>query len=281
MPRLKRYINGTMGVAPGATSNTDIPRDRRYFALHIFPKAKNAAGNADLVAVTDMIESVRLSVNGVLMLDVKASELLAIADFIGSTAADGELPLYFSEPPRASVLGEEATSWDLFGQSKATLEIKWKDNITVPSVKIRSIFDYSRNVTATQDGKAALFVSVWKVLPKTWNFGAGTNPILDISIQHPIQRIFFLPASGVVSALEVIRDGETVFEGTRAENKLSLEDYELDAEAFGAGAFTYAPDYEQQVSSALVASKSLEFRVTQSEAATLRALIVQRVPYFA
>ena len=279
MARNPLYINGTEGIAPGAISTTNIPTGPRYHLLKLIAKAKTtAAGNAALTDVTQIIEWVRLIVNGIVMWDVTAADLIALAKTNDIDPKNNELPLYFSEPKRASILGEEATSWDTAnGARKITLEIKWKQAIQEASLRVMYSADYSRNITTDANGKQVPYLSVFKVFSQNWNFGAGTSDIVNLPIQKPIQRLFLIPSAGTIESVEITKDGERIFELTQSDNEMLLADYSIRANAFGAGSFPFLPDHEQQISSALMVSKDLNVKVKLSEAASVRALIVQRV----
>jgi len=264
--RINNYINGVEGVVSGGTATVNIPINRRYHALKIF------VGATALTAATDILEYVRILVNGVVMRDLSPADIINIAKLNGITPAAGEVPVYFSEPWRASVIGEEATSWDLFGQSKCTLEIRFKTGLTAPTAAVSATFDYARNVS---DGK--VFLSIVKQTKQTYNAPAGVYDITTLPTAFPIQRVLLNTSTGTISFVEVTRDNEKVLEATSAQNTAFLLDYKLAAANFS---FPVVFDFEQQISSALIVNKELNVRVTSSAANALSVIVEQRVPNY-
>lgn len=271
--RVQNYINGIEGVTPGGVCVSNNPLNRRYHGAKIFATANTTGGSPTAITdVTQIVDSVRQIVNGVVIRDTTAAELLAIAKLNGQTVGNNELPIWYSEPWRASVLGEEATSWDMFFQTKFTYEIRLKSTITSPAVKILASYDFARNVSV-ENGKQVYFLSIIKQLPFTYNAPAGQYDITSLPIRFPIQRIHLQASTGTISPVEVTRDGEKVLEGTSAELARFLADYSLDSTAFTQ---SLVFDAEQQISSALLVSRELLVRLTSSAANTLRALVEHR-----
>lgn len=265
--RIQNYINGIEGVTAGGTSTVNVPINRRYHWLKAFVAGNNGAATTNPV---DLLDYVRLIVNGVVMRDLSPAHIIGIAKLNGITPAAGELPLYFSEPWRASVVGEEATSWDLFGQSKCTLEMKWKAGLTALTCAVLASFDYGRNAA---DGKP--FHAIVKQLAFTYNAPAGNYDVNTLPKSFPIQRVLFSASAGTISQVEVTRDNEKVVELSSAQNLAVLKDYRLDGSFFS---FPLVFDAEQQISSALIVNKELNIRVTSSAANSLTAIVEHRAP---
>lgn len=259
------YINGVEGVASASTATVNIPIDRRYHALKLFVGATGAT------LATDIVDKVRLFVNGVVMRDLTPAQIIGIATLNGLTPATGEIPIYFSEPWRATVLGEESTSWDLFGQSKCTLEVVFK-TVTAPTLQVQAAYDYARN----KDGEK-FFLAIIKQLNQGYNAPSGTFDIVTIPTSFPIQRLELQMASNTINSVEVYRGSEKIHEGTAAQNARFLADYGLVASAF---TFPIVFDYEQQISSPLIVANQgdLLVRPTTSGAALLTVTIESRAP---
>ncbi len=199
------------------------------------------------------------------------AQILGIATLNGLTPATGEIPIYFSEPWRASVLGEEATSWDLFGQTKCTLEVVFK-TVTAPAMQVQASYDYGRN----KDGDK-FFLSIVKQMNQGYNAPTGQFDIVTIPTQFPIQRLLLQMASNSISSLEVYRASEKIHEGTTAQNTRWLADYGLVGGAF---TFPVVFDYEQQISSPLLVANQgdLLVRPTTTGSALLTVTIENRAP---
>lgn len=263
--RILNYINGVEGVVTGGTATVNIPINRRYHQLKVIVTA-----GGGVTAASAILDYVRLLVNGVVIRDLSPAEIIAIATLNGLTSVAGEVPLYFSEPWRASVVGEEATSWDLFFQQKCTLEMKFAAGLVTPAAVVLGQFDYGRNVS---DGKP--FLSIVKQLKQTYNAPAGRYDVTTLPKTYPIQRVLINVSAGTVVDVEVTRDNEKILEATVAQNSAFLKDYKMVASAFS---YPVAFDVEQQISSALIVNKELNVRVNSSAANTLTAIVEHRTP---
>lgn len=277
--RLINYINGVEGVVIGGTAVVNIPVGRRYHALKLFVTSTVGGGTTDPAVILDWT---RLLVNGVLMRDLTPVQTVAIANLNDITPAASELPIYFSEPWRATIIGEEATSWDLNGQSKCTLEVKFDAAATAPTCVVMASFDFGRNVVVAPDGSAAFNLSIIKQLAQTYVAPAGAYDVTTLPVKFPIQRIHLSVSAGTVSLVEVKRDGEIVLEATAAQNSAFLKDYGIDASQFS---FPVCFDFTQQVTDALTGLnfqsnpsgiKDLNVKVTSTNANTLTVLTESR-----
>lgn len=268
--RRVNYINGISGVAPGGVATLNIPTNRRYHGLKLFASVtETVAGNATAsTAPADVIEYVKLIVNGVVIRDLTPAQIIKLvqANF-GGTAVTDHIPLHFSDPTRATIIGEEATSWDMFGQNTFILEIKFKAGTTNPQVDVQATFDFARNIA---DGKP--FLNIVKQHAITVNAPAGEYDIVNLPLTLPIQRLHIEPSTGTVSVVEVNADGENVFEATKAENDALHIDYGIDS-PFG---FSVIFDYEQQLTSPLKVPRDLNVKPTFS-AANNATIVLERI----
>jgi len=266
------YINGVEGVVSEGTASVNVPKDRRYHALKLFVTAGGGVTNAALI-----VDRVRLYVDSVLQRDLSATQIINIALLNGITAATGEIPIYFSEPWRASVTAEEITSWDLFGGvQKMTLEIVFLA-VTTPACQVLAAYDYGRN-TQTVNGVTTPVLAIIKQLNQTIVAPSGMFDIVTVPTKYPIQRIECQMSANDISSVEVFNGSQKIREGTKAQNARYLADYGLNAAAF---TFPLVFDYEQQISSALdnVANQGdLNIRPTTTGAGNLTLLIESRAP---
>lgn len=265
--RLNNYLTGIEGVAAGNIATINAVVNRRYHSIEL---AYTESGV--LTDVTTGIDYIRLIVNGVVIRDLTPAQYLGIAKMNGITPATGYIPIYFSEPWRASVIGEEATSWDLFGQRTFTIEIGINSGATAPAVVALASYDFSRNVSGEQP-----FLSIVKQLRYSYNAPAGTFDMTTLPIVYPIQRIELVAASGVTS-VEVQRDSEKIYEATVSRNVELLKAHGMtDPAEF---AFPIVFDYSQQISDALVVDRDLVVRVVSGGAQTITAIVEQRANGF-
>lgn len=262
------YINGVEGVVTGGTATVNIPVDRRYHALKIFVTATGIA-TAELI-----VSKVRLNVNGTYIRDLTPAQIHAISTLNGLTNDVLCLDLFLSEPWRASVAGEESTSWDMFGQTKFTAEISFISALTGLTCQVQASYDYGRNTDA---GKP--FLAIVRQLSQTYNAPAGSYDIVTIPVTFPIQRIHLQPAAGVVSSVEVYRGSEKIHEGTVAQNTRFLADYGMVGAAF---AFPIVFDFDQQISSPLVVQNQgdLLVRPVVGTAGSFNVLTEARAPAY-
>lgn len=269
------YINGVTGVAAGATATTDIPVGCRYHALKLF-LAATIGGNpsTDPTAILATGNSVQVICDGVTIRSLSPSQIIKIAALNGITAAAGELPLYFSEPWRASVIGEESTSWPMYYNRKLTLQTTFAAGAVNPSQVVMASYDYARNVS---DGKE--FMAIVKQLNIQDQAPAGQYDFLLVPKVFPIQRVHFSASAGNITSVTVYRNSDKLREGTTAQNSAFLKDYKIDASQFS---YPVVFDFEQQISSPLIVAQSdaLDFQVTSSQANTLTALVESRAPGF-
>lgn len=277
------YINGVEGVTAGGTAVANIITGKRYHDLKTFVTA-TVGGNPSTSPVA-ILDWTRLLVNGVLIRDLTPTQSLAIQALNGITAAASELAHYFTEPWRASVDGQEATSWDLSDQKKCTLEIKFAAGAVAPAAQVLASFDYANNVVVT-NGKPAKFLAIVKQLALTYGVGAGANDLTTLPVKFPIQRVHLNVAAGTITAIQVKRDGEIVQESTTAQNSAFLKDYGIDASQFS---FPVCFDFTQQLTDALTGQnfdanpsgiKDLNVKATCSNNTVLTALIESRANGF-
>lgn len=269
------YINGVSGVGTGNTATADIPVGVRYHALKLFLAATiSAAPSTDPTAILATGNSVQLICDGVTIRSLSPTQIIKIAALNGITAAAGELPMYFSEPWRASVIGEESTSWPMYYNRKLTLQFTFASGASAISAAVMASYDYARNVS---DGKE--FMAIVKQLNVQDSVASGQSDFLLVPKVFPIQRVHFQASTGNVTSVEVYRNSDKLREGTSAQNSAFLKDYKLDASQFS---YPVVFDFEQQISSPLIVNvlDQLNFRLTCSAANTMTATVESRAPGF-
>lgn len=266
-------LNGFNGVVAGGVATLDIPTNRRYHSLKAFLTA-TVGGNPSFDP-TVIVSSARLLVNGVVMRDLTPLQVIGIAKINGITpdVANGELPFFFSEPWRASVIGEESTSWDLFGIRQFTFELTFLATAVTPAAVVEAAFDYGRNVDAGNKP----FLAIIKQLRFTKSNPAGAVDLTDLPMQYPIQRIHLTVSAGTITYLEVWNDTVKVLEGITANFQDFYKDYKITvAPNFSASAIF---DFTQQISDALfVVNRNLNVRPTCSNAGAVTAVVEHRAP---
>jgi len=278
--RLLEPIAGIEGVASGATATVKVPTNRRLHLLRLFAQATDAVPAT--VYGADVIDEVQIFVGTSLVRIITAAELLFRAGFEGYTITpqyDG-VPIYFSEPKRASVMDEQVTAFDLWNVPDMTLKVKIKSGLTAVTLKAVMVYDEGY----TTDAKGNRVLNVIRQLPNFYNAGTSYD-ITTLDITFPIQRIFLFPASGVTitGVKVVVDDSKIVHELTQRENIAFLEDYGLIAEAGNGKCYPVCFDANGQLFDGLGADRpirSLRVTVAQSGAGQIKALLESRAPRY-
>lgn len=266
--RLYEPVAGVEGVAAGATATVKIPTNRRLHMLKLVASGTGVAGS-------DVIDEVFTYVGGRLQRNLSAIELSDIANLNGRplTPTTDPIPLFMSEPWRASVMDEQVTAWDLWGVNDLTLKVKIKAGVLLPALTV--LMAHDDGFTTNAQGQRVLNV----VRHSPFNYNAGTSfDITTLDLDKPVQRIYLYPAAGntIQKVKVVVNDSVTVHELTQAENIEFLKDYKLVATAGAGKMYPVCFDLEQQIFNALAAPRALRITVTQSGAGALKAVLENR-----
>ncbi len=276
--RLKTPLYGIQGVASASNATLNIPCNARIHQLTLFTSANSGA----ITDATLIIDRIKLIVNGVLIRNVTPAQAIAVSKLNGVTPPAGVVPLWFSEPSRRTIIGEETFALDLKSQSSCTLEVTFK-TVTAPVLNVMSVHDDGSTYVTNADGSKTLIRTVMKQLPQTYVAGAsGVQDITNMSIAKPIHRIHLIPSAGNITRVEVLADNVRVHDMSKSENDAILAFSGIDGTAFGAGAYSICFDSDQQITSPLIPTESLVVRpVLDTAAVTLTMLIEARTVGFA
>lgn len=271
--RIYEPIAGIEGVASGAAATVSVPVNRRLHLLRLFATATD--GVPSTVYGADVISDIQVYVAGRLIRTVTAQELLdraAFEQYNISPDVDG-VPMYFSEPKRASVMDEQVTAWDLWGRSNMTLKVNIKSGLTNPSLS--AIMVHDDGFTTNAQGNRVL--NIVRMTP--FFFNAGTSyDITALDIDKPIQRMFIYPEAGnaIQSVKVVVNNVQTVHEMTASENAAFLEDYDLVANTGNGDPFPVVFDANGQLFDGLPVVQALRVTVKSSGAGQLKVLLENR-----
>lgn len=264
--RQLEYINGISGVTQGGTATLNLPLNRRYHGLKLFPTAMIEGDPVGAAGVFDtptddplvIIRSVKLLVNGTAQIDLPVADMIRLAQIdAGGVAVDDHVPIFFSNPAIATVLGEELTSWDMFGQRTFALQVEFRENIRNPLLETLASFDYFRNRVGNQN-----VLNIVRRLAYTFSAPAGSHDIVALPKRDPILRIHIAPSVGTISRAEVVADNLKVFEAKKAQNDAYLKDYGI----ISPYAYSVIFNHEQQLTSPLKVARDLNLRATFSDA---------------
>lgn len=274
---MRRYepIAGIEGVASGAQATVKVPVNRRVHLIRLYGQGTNSVPAT--VYAADVIDTVYIYVNGKLMRTNTGAELAFLAAFNDLTLTqpgDG-LPIYFSDPKRASVMDEQVTAWDLFEQTDVVLKVALKSGLTGVTLSAEMVYDDG----FTTNAKGQRVLNILKHTP--FYFNASTSyDITALDIDKPIQRIFLFPASDntITKVTVVVNDTDYVFEMTQAQNIGMLEDYGLVAESGDGKCFPVVFDMNGQLFDGLPIVRSLRLKVENADGGQIKALLVNRAP---
>ena len=268
-----------------------------------------SGGVVSPVPVERFFTSFKHLVNGTIMRDISALEILSIAatnlqvpfkhstsgladPFAGATfpwpSGDanssanpfviGQLPIYFTEPWRKIVNHDTATSWDLFGQSTYQILAGITANITSPGLTGTYDFDYLRNALRNKQGTSTLFLKPVKQHSFTFNVPAGMYDVTTLPVTFPINRLWIYGATSLPYQVELYADGNKVLEGTTEQVKQVLRDYAFNTIPFN---LPCVFDKNQRLGDALKIARTLDVRVWNTNAGALTVLMESNPPAYA
>lgn len=269
MSRINDQIAGINGVVAGGVATVNLDVGRRYHGLSFYYK-----GNAAQATIEADILYIYLYVNTVLIREIIPSELFNENAANGRAFNLGEIPIFFSEPWRASVMSEEATAWDMFGQLSFTAKLAIAGAAVAPAVTGVSQYDYLRNVD--QSGAPALNIVKW--VRNSFNLSLGQQILTQFEKGKLYQRQTFTTTAGnELSAFLVTLNGQVQRNVTRTEIANVVDAYQITQQA--ATSLLYW-DYSQQITDALEVGPTAawQIQVTSPAAQGCNVLSQIRVP---
>jgi hypothetical protein len=219
--RLINFISGITGVASAGQALVNLPVNQRYHRIIL-----NTTSGATVVDdVNDVIDSIKLIVNGVAVRDIAPADIIRLAQAQGYLPRLGELPILFTEPFGPNVNEPpDVTSWDLFGQSSFQLQIGLK-TVTTPGITGIMEFDYMRNLRPTSQGPQP-FLQPVAHHSFSQPIVTGRNDINTLPYNFPIRRLWLRGSTADnISQVEVYQDGNKVFEATKGQLRDAYRPY--------------------------------------------------------
>lgn len=254
--RINELIAGIEGVAAGALATIRLPVNRRFHWLKLFPTAtSDAPGTTAITDVASIIDSIEVQVSGKMQRNVTAAFLKKWAAFNGITVPAGCLPIYFSEPNRASVMDEQASAWDLSGESSFTLRVRFKSGIYNVALTGLMCWDAGH----AYDQKGNIVKTILRQLPYNQNASSGTFDVVNLPVDRPINRLYL--DGPTISKVEVIADSLKVHDATTEQNTALQADYGLASAQF---AYPVAFEVNQQLFDNLTVSRDLIVRINSN-----------------
>lgn len=260
-------ITGISGVGAGQTALIQPPCDRRYFNLKFFVSA-----TVDATATTnplDIIENIQIMVDGKQIRNLIASDYINIAKTNGieMPATPDHVPVYFAEPWRRTMPGEELTTWDMVGRASFDIKVKFKSTAVSPSLTVAADYDYERNFDGQRN-----FLQIVHYEEVSVNAPAGEFTVTTLQRENPVSRFHLVPSSGQIDAVNVKIAGITYLDTVRAQYGVALRDAGF-TRTFNESVIF---DIDQQVTSAVnPVGNQIDFKITSSAPNSLR--IIQEV----
>jgi len=129
-------------VAASSTATTKLARNRRYHGLILQYKT-----NAAQATIEADIAQIRIKVNSKVVRAFSAAELNLINAMNGLTFSLGLIPIWFSEPKRATPEGEEflaLLAYEDLGVGDVEVEVDIAAGAVAPTLTGLQIFDYAK-----------------------------------------------------------------------------------------------------------------------------------------
>lgn len=281
--------NGTTAKGAGTYTGTII--DAQYVALNgntirvgqgaTFSYAVNGSATVTSVTLTNpgttsaippelFFTSAKRLVNGAVIRDISAGDTIRIAMANNYTPADGELPNFFTEPWRKIVDHDQATAWDLFGQSTYQILYGVAQGITSPQLSGTYEFDYLRNARRGPKGEQILFLRPIKQHTFTFSVPSGIYNVTQLPVDYPIQRMWLRETGlGSITQVELYQDNNKVLEGTYLQVNQMLKQYSFVPTIFD---FNAVFDPDQRLGKALKVD-NMVFRVYSASPTTLNIVM--------
>ena len=164
------------------------------------------ASRAQIIAA---IQRIRLVVGTVTIRDITADQLLKMQDILGYKQLGnpdgtnmGAFTIYFSEPKAATVLGEEASAWDLRGiaELQIWIDLNMPPAGTAFDVRMEASIDSIANVINGQFAGRIIRASRF-----TDQLGGGRTSYFLLPRTRPFSRLWLFPLSGVLPTRVILR----------------------------------------------------------------------------
>ncbi len=134
MSKIFKEMPNFANVVAGGTANAELPIGLTYDMLGI--RIKTAGSNATEAQMKSMIDEVRLSLNGKVIIQASGTELLDIIQYYGTVITDGVFPILFERPSMRTPNGEKVVALGTTGITSLTLEVDINAGATSPQLEL-------------------------------------------------------------------------------------------------------------------------------------------------
>lgn len=216
-------LNKIEGVVAGGTAVIDLPTNVRYHAVFL-QYDTDTAGGATEVNMEAEIKQIRVDLGEVTQRKASPSQIFdinrskGITPTVGDGTAQGYIPIFFSEPQRATQEQQEATAWGMLGVTDFQIEIDINDAGQVPSLKGFAIVDDVQ--------EAPMGIVKWKHNVITIAATGETPYALSTTGGDSYQGLYlFETAAGDIDELLIEWDGVKMYQLTEYQDNAYIEQF--------------------------------------------------------
>jgi hypothetical protein len=199
--RRKIVLPSPNSVGAGQTATLSLPTGRRYFSLFLYYKltANQATIEAD-------VTEIRILVNGIVQRRFSAADLNMVNALNGFAFKAGLLPIFFAEPWRRTVMGEEGLTWGTANVDTFQVQIDIAGTAVAPALY----------AVAEVDSENVPLAGVVKWYKETYTSGGAA--VLTITTLPKLDAYLRIHArSALVTKAKVVLDSVEVYEATLTE----------------------------------------------------------------
>ena len=141
MTRRIAELNDFNSVAAGQKATLQVPVGALAYSSIRLNYGTATAGGPTRANMEAEIERVRINIDGVTQREFTAAELFAINAYHGVPVRNGSLPIFFAEPWRRTVQGEDALAWRVGDIDTFQIEVEIASGASSPTLDARSVYN--------------------------------------------------------------------------------------------------------------------------------------------
>jgi hypothetical protein len=210
-------LGNISAVNAAARTVIELPTNRTYHAL--FLEVRSGGTLCDLATMIATVDKVRLKINGKQQREYTVSQLVTANALNGRTFEAGFLPIFFAEPWRREIAGEDALAWGTADVSSFQVEVDIAAGATSPSLSGFTSITYS-NVPLGLIKKVKS-----QVIPVNAS-GVHTHTIVR-PVDAQFRALCFEDTAGDIGGVKLKLDGVELYELTAARNNMIAKQHGL------------------------------------------------------
>lgn len=231
--RLLDDLPSFSAVAAGETANLSIPVTATYAAIHIEHRHGAGSALATKAEIAANLGAIRLVVDGTVLWNITAANLIKLNDYYKFIWEDGVLSLVFSRPYFEDVLAQDNFALGTADIRNATLEVEIKSGVVSPGLKAWAEVFSKPNMPLGQ------FIKI-----EDTHYGAGASAgvreLSDLPVvgnELGLKALHFTTAD--ISGVEIKANGRVLHDATKEVVKVSqnIGAYKTTGRAWQAGMY--------------------------------------------